>query len=136
MIPKGLTPRIAELGKIKIGGKSDHVRRTKSGGEWRAPEKYDHFVITTPERNQGNQLIPDERLMESLIQEHGDHDGKLRQIPIYLLSDNIDEVLLARYSNTKGGSGLPTWPSWVTLPGQKPLQRHLQSGRHFDEGGR
>lgn len=102
MIPKGLTPRIAELGKIKIGGKSEQVRKTGGGREWRAPEKYDHFVITTLERNKSDQLVPDERLMDSLIQENGDRDGKLRQIPIYLLSDNIDEVLLSRYVLYKG----------------------------------
>ena len=102
MIPKGLTPRIAELGKIKIGGKSDRVRTTKSGGEWRAPEKYDHFLVTTLARNESDQLVPDDRLMTSLIQECGDQDGKLRQIPIYLLSDNIDEVLLSRYVLYRG----------------------------------
>jgi len=39
-------PRLAEVGKIKIGGKGKKVT-SKKGAQFRVPEKYDHFVITT-----------------------------------------------------------------------------------------
>ena len=35
-----------EIGKIKIGGKGA-AKQSRSGGTYRTPEKYDHFVITT-----------------------------------------------------------------------------------------
>jgi hypothetical protein len=101
-LPKGLTPSIAELGKIKIGGKSKQTRQTRGGNTWRPPEKYDHFVVTGLSRDRNDQLERDKQLMDSLIRDHGDPDGKLRQIPIYLLSDDIDEILLSRYVLYRG----------------------------------
>ena len=62
-----LRPRITELGKIKIGGKGA-VKRTPEGREWRLPEKFDHFVITTLYRTPAGDLVPDSAVMESLKQ--------------------------------------------------------------------
>lgn len=88
-----LQPRICELGKIKIGCKEERVRKTSGGVEWRAPVKLDHFVITTMARDAAGDLVPDAGLMASLAEKYGDPDGKLRQIPITLLSDNIDDCI-------------------------------------------
>lgn len=85
--------RLTELGKIKIGGLGAS-RPTRGGGTFRMPRKDDHFTVTTLHRNAAGDLITDTRLMEQLIEHYGDpEDGKLRQIPIRLLSDDIDEVL-------------------------------------------
>lgn len=85
--------RICELGKIKIGGKSAQERTTQGGGKWRAPEKWDHFKITTMNRDQRGDLVVDAALMQRLLAKYGDNDGKLRQIPVALLSNDIDDVL-------------------------------------------
>lgn len=93
-----ITPRITELGKIKIGGKSSQVRTSKTGGQWRAPEKYDHFIITTLYRNAQGDLVRDDALMNRLIEEgHGDSDGKLRTIPISVLSNDIEDIVQSSY---------------------------------------
>ena len=48
-----VTPRQVEMGKIKIGGLEEKVRTSQSGNKWRAPLKYDHFVVTTLHRTAG-----------------------------------------------------------------------------------
>lgn len=88
-------PRICELGKIKIGGLGEE-RPAQGGGTWRLPVKLDHFVITTLIRDERGNLIPDTVLMESLS-EYADRDGKLRTLPIALLSNDVDEVLQAAW---------------------------------------
>lgn len=88
--------RIPELGKIKIGGLGES-RPTKSGGKFRLPRKDDFFTITGLVRNKDGDLIPDVPLMASLTRQYGDKDGKLRQLPIRLLSDNMDQILQARF---------------------------------------
>jgi hypothetical protein len=90
-------PRTIELGKIKIGGKSPQERTSQSGTVWRAPEKYDHFKITTLNRDSRGDLIQDTDLMESLCEEHADSDGHLRQIPIAVLSNDIEDIVQAGY---------------------------------------
>ena len=48
-IKNGLTPRFAEVGKIKIGGKGE-TRKDKNGKDYQLPVRYDHFVVTTTEK--------------------------------------------------------------------------------------
>ncbi len=88
---------LVELGKIKIGGKSSQNRTSSSGGSWRAPVKYDHFVLTTMNRDAAGDLIEDKALMDQLKGKYGDGDGKLRRIPIRLLSDDIDDVIQSAF---------------------------------------
>jgi hypothetical protein len=90
-----IQPRVCELGKIKIGGLGES-RPAANGGTWRLPEKLDHFVVTTLQRDADGGLIVDADLMASLS-EHSDRDGKLRQIPIALLSNDVEEVLQAAW---------------------------------------
>lgn len=89
--------RLTELGKIKIGGKSAQVRTAPGGSTWRAPEKHDYFTVTTLNRTANGDLQEDTALMEQLIAECGDPDGKLRQIPIRLLSNDPDDVMQSAY---------------------------------------
>ena len=51
-IKKGLNPRFAEVGKIKIGGKGE-TKKTSGGKDFQIPVRYDHFVVTTTERTAG-----------------------------------------------------------------------------------
>ena len=90
-------PRLVEIGKIKVGGLGEK-RVSARGKEWRMPRKDDHFTVTGLTRNKDGDLIPDAALMQSLIKQYGDKDGKLRQIPIRLLTDDIDRVLVARFA--------------------------------------
>jgi len=94
---KSIRPRIVELGKIKIGRKEERVRKTSGGKEWRAPEKLDHFIITTTARNQRGDLVVDNALMEQLLRLQPGGGDKLREIPVELLSDDIDDVLVASH---------------------------------------
>jgi hypothetical protein len=90
-------PRLTELGKIKIGGKGEE-RKTKDGRTWRLPEKYDHFVVTTLNRDARGDLIQDVRLMEALKAEgHADKDGHLRSLPIAVLSNDLEDIMQASY---------------------------------------
>lgn len=85
-------PRMVEVGKIKIGGLGPE-RPKSGGGTFRLPQKLDYFLVTTNTRTEKGDLIPDERLMSELKTRYADSDGKLRQIPIRVLSDEIDDVL-------------------------------------------
>jgi len=95
-LSKLLKPRLAELGKIKIGCKGE-TRQGGKAGTWRMPEKLDHFLVTGCGRDAKGDLKVDTKLMDRLVREHGDEDKSLRRIPILLLSDDIDEVMLASF---------------------------------------
>lgn len=84
MIKKtALNPRLAEVGKIKIGGKGEE-RTSGNGKKFQLPVKYDHFVVTTTEKDPktGNFIINTE-LMKKL----GDSP---QEIKIRLMFDDIN----------------------------------------------
>lgn len=91
-----LQARLVEVGKIKIGTVGE-ARQSNSGGTWRPPVKLDHFLVTTLQRDQQEQLIADAEVMESLKEHCDTKDGKLRRLPITLLSNEIEEVMTANY---------------------------------------
>lgn len=74
---------MSEIGRIKIGGLEDRVRRTSSGKEWQAPVKYEHFVVTTMERDKSGNFVKDEAI-HSVI---GDSP---RELGIRLLYNDIE----------------------------------------------
>ena len=82
MIKQGLSPRLAEVGKIKIGGHGEK-RKAKSGQDYRLPVKYDHFVVTTTEKGPDDNFIIDGEIMQQLGKEP-------KEIPIRLIFDDID----------------------------------------------
>jgi hypothetical protein len=94
----GITPRVAETGKIKLGGLGQE-RQKHGGGTFRMPVKYEDFVITKTYRNAAGDLVRDAELMASIAH---DPDGKLRSIPIVLHSDEIDEVFPTQYARYAG----------------------------------
>jgi hypothetical protein len=101
----GLTPSLAEGGKIKTGTRGP-VRKSKAGNDWRPPIKLDHFLITGTRRINDdplNDLEPDVDLVGALVEEGwADDDGKLRTIPIVLHSDDIEEVFPTCYAAYSG----------------------------------
>lgn len=91
-----LKPSVVEVGKIKIGCLGEE-RTAKNGNKYRVPMKLDHFRLTTLNRDNTEQLIADDELMASLKENCDTHDGKLRRLPILLMSNTLDEIMSARY---------------------------------------
>lgn len=116
----GIIPQFTECGKIKLGGLGES-RKSNAGKTWRAPVKYDSFVITKTYRNAAGDLVQDNALMK-LIER--DTDGKLRAIPIVLHSDDVDDVFPTTYAYYSGkklycsGDG-KTATRWVTAKDKK-----------------
>lgn len=90
---KGIRLGLAECGKIKIG-RLGKVRESKNGTPWRPPVKLDHFIVTKNTRDKNGDLELDVDLMEDLCRD----GSKLREIPVILHSDNIDEVFPTSYA--------------------------------------
>lgn len=89
-----LMPSLFECGKVKIGKKG--VEKTSKGGnKFQAPEKIDHFLITSTIRGKDNNFLIDELLMSKI--DKGE-DGKIRRIPITFLYDDISLNFQSRYA--------------------------------------
>lgn len=82
MIKKGLIPRFAEIGKIKIGGKGE-TRKSKEGKEYQLPIRFEHFVVTTTEKGPDGNFIINHDIMKKLGQEP-------KELSIRLPFDSID----------------------------------------------
>ena len=111
MAIKGLTPQLAERGKIKIGGLGDERKKQGSNETYRLPVKHDYITITTMQRDQAGRLIPDTALMEKIKQVQ--NVQKLTEIPVRLLYDDIDLNFPTRYSCYKGNQ------CWCTGDGER-----------------
>lgn len=101
---KGITPRLLELGKIKIGVKGAQVTSSK-GTEFRPPEKLDHFVLTTTEKDANGDYFPDTALMDALKKRpkaNIDERGNLVGIPVKLLYNDPDKNFPTRYAAYAG----------------------------------
>lgn len=96
---KGITPSLAEGGKIKIGELGEERVSRGSGKKFRMPVKLDYFLITKTTRDQQGDLELDEELMAALPK---DADGQVREIPIVLHSDEIDDVFPTTYAMYSG----------------------------------
>lgn len=81
-IKNGLNPRFAEVGKIKIGGKGE-LKKSGNGKEFQIPVRYDHFVVTTTERETSGNYKIDADIMKLIGNEP-------KEISIRLLFDDID----------------------------------------------
>ena len=94
---KGMIPQLAERGKIKIGERGE-MKVSQGGKQFAQPRKLDHFLITTMQRDAAGRLMPDVELMVRIKPE----GGKLTEIPIRLLYDDIDLNFQTRYACYKG----------------------------------
>ena len=102
---KNLKVALPELGKIKSGVKGKEIA-SKEGNKFRPPQKLDHFIITTMERDTEGDFIVDLVLMETLKKSDAarvNKDGNLTGIPIQLLYNNIDLNFPTRYACYVGG---------------------------------
>lgn len=119
-LPKGLTPRLVELGKIKIGTLGEE-RKSRSGGTYRLPTKLDCFLIQGHARDANGRLITDQAVMDALkadgfgVEEtirlkSGEERvvEKVRELPIYVLSDDPDDIMLSQYVHYEGRQRLAT----------------------------
>ena len=97
MAVKGLTPQLAERGKVKIGEKGE-MKTSLGGKQFAQPRKLDHFVITTLQRDAAGRLLPDTALMARLKPE----GGKITEIPVRLLYDDIELNFQTRYACYRG----------------------------------
>jgi hypothetical protein len=100
----------AEVGRIKVGCKGAKPQKSKGGREWYPPEKFEnengpYFVITKMVRGKGGaeNFVVDHDLMKKL-ERYCDKDGKLRQMPIRVSSDIIDEVAPTRFNKYNGSN--------------------------------
>ena len=88
---KGLNPRLAEIGKIKIGGKNPKILKSKKGNNWQAPIKFNHFVVTTTEKGPDNNFLINQEIMKKLEKEP-------KEISIRLPFDSIDMNFYTQYA--------------------------------------
>ena len=102
---KNLKFTLNEYGKIKIGGKGKSVEK-KAGGSFRVPEKYNHFVLTTNEKDETGSFIVDEDLMDDMKTNNHvvlNKDQNIIGLPIRFLYDNYDLNFPNRYNSYPGG---------------------------------
>jgi len=96
---KGLNPRLAEIGKIKIGGKSPEKKKSKKGTEYQLPIKFNHFVVTTTEKGPDNNFLINQDIMKKLEKEP-------KEISIRLPFDSIDMNFYTQYAYYQGNKCL------------------------------
>lgn len=92
-----LVPRLAEVGHIKIGCLEENVRKTKSGAEWQAPKRLDHFLVTSMERGPDKNFIKD----VSLHQVIGEKPTELDVVLLYNQIELNFRTELAVYKGKK-----------------------------------
>lgn len=116
---KGLTPQLAERGKIKIGERGE-TKTSQGGKQFAQPRVLDHFVITTMQRDAAGRLMPDTGLMARINPE----GKKLVEIPVRLLYDDIDLIFLTRYSCYVGNR------CWCSGDGEVAARLTGQNGKY------
>ncbi len=102
---KNITPSLPEHGKIKAGTRGEEVI-SKGGKRFRLPEKLNHYIITTTERDPKTELLMLEKdLMDNLKKNKAlvDSKGNLTSIPIRLLYNDINLNLFYRNACYVGG---------------------------------
>ena len=84
--------RLAEVGKIKIGGKGEE-RQSKGGKSYRLPRKDSFFTVTTLERTEQGKgdFMPDPAVMAEL-------GAEPKELDVLLLHDDPDKNLQSKLS--------------------------------------
>ena len=102
---KGLMPGLMEVGKIKIGIKGKEVE-SKEGNTFRLPQKIDHFRIVKNERDENDDYVLDNQIIE-IIKDNSaavyDKEMNIIGIPIRLLYNEIDLVFPTQYVSYVNG---------------------------------
>jgi hypothetical protein len=74
------------------------MKTSQGGKQFAQPKKLDHVVITTMQRDAAGRLMPDTALMARLKPE----GGKITEIPVRLLYDDIELNFPTRYASYVG----------------------------------
>lgn len=88
-----IATRIAEVGKIKAGRKGN--KRQGKNGDYQLPEKTDHWIITTLERDPTGNFMKDKSIHKSIGE-------KPKDIEIMFLTNDIDEIFPTSFSYYEG----------------------------------
>ena len=102
---KNLTPQLITVGRVKIGKKGKWVTSTKTGTKFRQPESFDHMVITKNAKDEQDDFIVDDALMQmvkDMPEARTNTDGHLVSIPIRLLYNDIGLNFRNRYARYSG----------------------------------
>jgi hypothetical protein len=97
LIIKGLCPGLTERGKIKIGRKGKTVT-SQRGTNFQPPEKLDHFLITTMQRGNDGNFLPDGAIMQRIAQATGQQATAIKSIPVRLLYNDVALNFQCRYA--------------------------------------
>jgi hypothetical protein len=93
---QGIEPILPEIGKIKIGClNTDNPKQTKDGKTWYPPKKFDHFVVTTLDRDATGNFRKDEEVHKIIGEEP-------KSIPIIFIYDDPSLNLFTRYASFEG----------------------------------
>lgn len=103
-----MAPRLAEHGKIKLGRLGDKRQKKDGSGFYQMPTRLDHFLITTTERDNTGNFIPNSRLMEQIAERVGERPDHLTKIPVILLYDEIDQNFYTSYNSYQGKTRICT----------------------------
>jgi hypothetical protein len=101
----GLMPGLLEVGKIKIGIKGELVK-SKDGNEFRLPQKIDHFRIVKNERDENDDYVLDDHILDVLKKNKAtilNDEKNVVGIPIRLLYNEIDLVFPTQYVSYVAG---------------------------------
>ena len=116
--------QLSEIGRIKLGRKGKMIT-SKAGNQFQPPQKLNGFLVTTNERDADGNFIPDEAIMKKLGTDP-------KEIPIYLLFDDIELNLQTRYVMYQGkrlvckGDGLNWWyiqDDGIWKQGERPAKQ-------------
>lgn len=120
MIKKGLNPRLAEIGKIKIGGKSPEKRKSKkSGKEYQLPVRYNHFVVTTTEKGDDGNFKINHEIMKKIGVEP-------KEISIRLPFDSIDMNFYTQFAYYHGNQCICSGDGEkATRTGKNKIEKHI-----------
>lgn len=111
-IPRGITPGLAEVGKVKIGRKGAERQKTGGNGTYQQPVKLDHFVVTRLDRDQTGNFVTDDAIHSML------GAAELKRIPIELYFDAIEGNLFSRFACYQGRS------LWCSGDGEKAVRKN------------
>lgn len=88
---KGMGMRLQRLGNIKAGSKGEERKKQHGAGTYRLPQKLDHFIVTTMERDEHDNWVEDEQIMKELGKDP-------KEIPVFLPYHNIMQVFPHEYA--------------------------------------
>ena len=101
---KNLVLGLPEHGKIKAGVKGKEIT-SQGGKKFRPPQKLNHYIITTTERDSNGDYVVDHDLMDRLSEDYDavcNDDGYIIGIPGRLLYNDPNTNFFTRYAKYKG----------------------------------